>query len=79
MPGPLFNIAAYCGAVIAINAKVFPLIGIMICWVGLVLAHFGCSLRLLLYLSCAELQAQEQLLPPGAGWAVRSRHHADLW
>eukprot|EP00891_Asterochloris_glomerata_P000418 jgi/Astpho2/418/e_gw1.00011.213.1_t len=35
MPGPLFNIAAYCGAVIAINAKILPLIGIIICWAGL--------------------------------------------
>lgn len=55
MPGPLFNIAAYCGAVIAINAKIFPLIGIIICWVGVVLAWGGWVPALLLCLSCAEL------------------------
>ena len=55
MPGPLFNIAAYCGAVIAINAKVFPLIGIVICWVGVVPAHFNCIPEMMLCLSRAEL------------------------
>jgi chromate transporter len=35
MPGPLFNLAAYLGAVIAQNAGVLPLTGILICWVGL--------------------------------------------
>jgi len=35
MPGPLFNFSAYLGAVIAQNAKVFAMIGIIVCWVGL--------------------------------------------
>ena len=35
MPGPLFNFAAYLGAVIAQNAGVFPVVGIVVCWVGL--------------------------------------------
>ena len=35
MPGPLFNFAAYLGAVIALNAGVFPIAGIALCWVGL--------------------------------------------
>lgn len=35
MPGPLFNFAAYLGAVIAQNAGVFPLVGVALCWVGL--------------------------------------------
>lgn len=35
MPGPLFNFAAYLGAVIAQNGGVFPILGIIICWVGL--------------------------------------------
>ncbi|KAL0039433.1 hypothetical protein WJX79_008119 [Trebouxia sp. C0005] len=35
MPGPLFNIAAYVGAIIAANANMNGLTGIMTCWVGL--------------------------------------------
>ncbi|KAK9816680.1 hypothetical protein WJX72_003596 [[Myrmecia] bisecta] len=35
MPGPLFNFAAYLGAIIAYRANVFRLWGIIICWVGL--------------------------------------------
>lgn len=35
MPGPLFNFAAYLGAVIALNANVFAILGIIICWIGL--------------------------------------------
>lgn len=35
MPGPLFNFSAYLGAVIAQNANVFAMIGIIVCWVGL--------------------------------------------
>jgi len=35
MPGPLFNFAAYLGAVVAQNAGVFPITGIALCWVGL--------------------------------------------
>ena len=35
MPGPLFNFSAYLGAVIAQNAGVFAMIGIIVCWVGL--------------------------------------------
>jgi chromate transporter len=35
MPGPLFNFAAYLGAVIAQNAGVNAIIGVILCWVGL--------------------------------------------
>ena len=35
MPGPLFNFAAYLGAVIALNAGVFAIAGIVLCWVAL--------------------------------------------
>jgi chromate transporter len=35
MPGPLFNFAAYLGAVIAQNAGVFAIAGIAICWIAL--------------------------------------------
>lgn len=35
MPGPLFNFAAYLGAVIALNAGVFAIWGILLCWVAL--------------------------------------------
>ncbi len=35
MPGPLFNFAAYLGAIIAWNAGYFPLIGVVVCWFGL--------------------------------------------
>ena len=35
MPGPLFNFAAYLGAVIALNADTNALIGIILCWIGL--------------------------------------------
>lgn len=35
MPGPLFNFAAYLGAVIAQNAGVFPIAGIALCWIAL--------------------------------------------
>lgn len=35
MPGPLFNFAAYLGAVIALNAGVFAIAGIALCWIGL--------------------------------------------
>ncbi|EIE20647.1 CHR family transporter: chromate ion [Coccomyxa subellipsoidea C-169] len=35
MPGPLFNFAAYLGAVIAYNAGVSVVAGIFICWVAL--------------------------------------------
>ena len=35
MPGPLFNIAAYLGAVAAIRAGVNVLLGISACWLGL--------------------------------------------
>lgn len=44
-PGPLFNLSAYLGAIIAHNAGVFELVGIIVCWVGLfapgVLLVFG--------------------------------------
>lgn len=35
MPGPLFNFSAYLGAVIAMNAGYFFLLGTAVCWVGL--------------------------------------------
>lgn len=35
MPGPLFNFSAYLGAVIAMNANYFFLLGTAVCWVGL--------------------------------------------
>ncbi|EFN55707.1 hypothetical protein CHLNCDRAFT_35448 [Chlorella variabilis] len=35
MPGPLFNFAAYLGAVIAQNAGVNAIVGVIVCWVGL--------------------------------------------
>ena len=35
MPGPLFNFAAYLGAIIAWNAGYFPLIGTIVAWFGL--------------------------------------------
>lgn len=35
MPGPLFNFAAYLGAVIAKNAGVNAVLGVVICWVAL--------------------------------------------
>ncbi|KAL3145700.1 hypothetical protein ABBQ32_003233 [Trebouxia sp. C0010 RCD-2024] len=35
MPGPLFNIAAYVGAIIATNAGESGFIGVIVCWVGL--------------------------------------------
>lgn len=35
LPGPLFNFAAYLGAIIAINAQYLFLWGSIICWVGL--------------------------------------------
>ena len=35
MPGPLFNFAAYLGAVIALNAGVFAVAGIALCWIAL--------------------------------------------
>ncbi|CAL8468154.1 g7693 [Coccomyxa elongata] len=35
MPGPLFNFAAYLGAIIAFNAGVSVVAGIFICWVAL--------------------------------------------
>lgn len=35
MPGPLFNFAAYLGAVLAQNTGVFPIVGIALCWIGL--------------------------------------------
>jgi chromate transporter len=35
MPGPLFNFAAYLGAVVALNAGVFAVVGIVTCWVAL--------------------------------------------
>ena len=35
MPGPLFNFAAYLGAVIALNAGVFAIAGIALCWIAL--------------------------------------------
>lgn len=35
MPGPLFNFAAYLGAVIAQNAGVNAIIGVLICWFSL--------------------------------------------
>ncbi|GAB4823068.1 hypothetical protein N2152v2_010114 [Parachlorella kessleri] len=35
MPGPLFNFAAYLGAVLAQNAGVFVLVGVALCWIGL--------------------------------------------
>ena len=35
MPGPLFNFAAYLGAIIAWNADYNPLVGVVLCWIGL--------------------------------------------
>eukprot|EP00955_Chlamydomonas_euryale_P016877 180105-Chlamydomonas_euryale.AAC.2 len=35
MPGPLFNLAAYLGAIIAYNAGYFPLVGTVLAWIGL--------------------------------------------
>ena len=35
MPGPLFNFAAYLGAIIAINAGYFWLTGVAVAWFGL--------------------------------------------
>lgn len=35
MPGPLFNIAAYVGAIIATNANESGVIGVIVCWIGL--------------------------------------------
>jgi chromate transporter len=35
MPGPLFNFAAYLGAVIALNAGTAALAGIALCWIAL--------------------------------------------
>ena len=46
MPGPLFNFAAYLGAIIAWNAGYFPLIGTIVAWFGLftpgVVLMFAC-------------------------------------
>lgn len=46
MPGPLFNFAAYLGAIIAWNAGYNPLVGVVLCWLGLfgpgILLMFGC-------------------------------------
>ena len=46
MPGPLFNFAAYLGAIIAWNAGINPLIGVVVAWFGLfspgVILMFAC-------------------------------------
>lgn len=46
MPGPLFNFAAYLGAIIAWNANYNPLVGVVLCWIGLfapgILLVFAC-------------------------------------
>jgi hypothetical protein len=45
MPGPLFNISAYLGALAAARAGVNALVGVAACWVGMfapgVLVVFG--------------------------------------
>lgn len=35
MPGPLFNLSAYLGAIIAHNFGYFPLLGTVLAWIGL--------------------------------------------
>lgn len=35
LPGPLFNLAAYIGAIVATNAGLPSLLGIIVCWLGL--------------------------------------------
>lgn len=35
LPGPLFNLSAYVGAIIATNAGIPALVGIFVCWLGL--------------------------------------------
>lgn len=43
MPGPMFNLSAYLGAVIAVRAGWNPLVGVAACWLGL----FGPGIMLL--------------------------------
>ena len=74
MPGPLFNFAAYLGAIIAINAGYFWLTGVAVAWFGL----FGPGVALMFavlpfwqrFRGWQVTRTKGKQQPEGGGWDV---------